>query len=439
MIFTNHCRKNTKKKDKQSVFKKKYVLLPAKQYGMKQLLIGCVFCLSVLGKTGVCAAAPTNSVATMQAMPLSSKAQISLMTCSPTDDAVYTLYGHTAIRICDPLYDMDIVFNYGIFHSFKPGFLYRFAKGETDYMVQSYSFEHYLIEYIERGSGIIEQILNLLPEEKDALWQALVWNERPENRVYRYNFFFDNCATRPAAMIEKYIQGTLKYAPPTKRQSFRDAINYCTRNNPWITFGCDLVMGMSTDRLMTFKETFFLPVYLQDAFDRAEIVRDHETVPLVIKTNAFNEADPLPEPSPLSILISPIACFSLLLIILSVITFIEWRRKKQCRWIDPLLFFAAGIGGCILYFLSFFSVHPGMYPNISSLWMHPFHLFGVILFSLKKYNSMAIRYHFINFAAILVMSVAWIFIPQHFNIAFIPLIGSLWLRSGWALLRKKIH
>ena len=425
--------KKHEKKDKRSVFKKKYVLLSAKQYGMKRLLIGSVFCLSILGKTGVCAA----TVAVVEQTLLSPQAQISLMTCSPTDDNVYTLYGHSAIRIYDPVTKTDVVYNYGMFDFAQPFFIYRFAKGETDYWVQSYRFERYLLEYIGRGSGVYEQVLNLLPEEKEALFQALVWNERPENRVYRYNFFFDNCATRPVAMIEKYIQGVVKYALPTEYPTFRDIINYCTRNHPWVTFGCDLVLGEPTDRKMTQKESFFLPSTLQKAFNKAEIERGHSTVPLVLKTNTFNEEDALTEPFP-SFLTSPIACFSLLLIFLLTITYTEWKRKTHYRWVDIPLFFAAGMGGLVLYFLSFISVHPCIFPNISILWMHPFHLFGVVLFSLKKYNSMAFRYHFINFAAILVMSVAWIFIPQHFNIAFIPLIGSLWLRSGWALLRKKV-
>ena len=76
-------------------------------------------------------------------------------------------------------------------------------------------------------------------------------NNRPENRVYRYNFFFDNCATRPAAIIEKLAGGKIDYNIPFKQQTFRDLINYCTRNKPWLTFGCDLALGSPTDRIAT--------------------------------------------------------------------------------------------------------------------------------------------------------------------------------------------
>jgi hypothetical protein len=106
--------------------------------------------------------------------------------------------------------------------------------------------------------------------------------------------------------------------------------------------------------------------------------------------------------------------------------------------VDIILFSIAGIAGCIIVFLSFISEHPSMFPNINLLWLHPLHFIGVLFFSIKKLKTPAFWFHFINFAAIFVMFVAWLFIPQHFNIAFIPLIASILLRSGWALLRKKL-
>ena len=380
----------------------------------------------------------TASADVQQVKPLSHEAKISLLTCSPSDVAIYALYGHTAIRVYDPDKNFDKVFNFGMFDSTKPNFLYHFAKGEMDYMLSMYDVIYFMIEYIDRGSEVYEQVLNLLPEEKEALWQALMKNERPENRVYRYNYFFDNCATRPIAIIEKNIKGTIKYAPQNEFPTFRDVINHCTRDYPWIIFGCDLIMGIPTDRVITQKETFFIPLYLLRAVDMAEIVREDTTEPLVMDVNILNVESQKPEKTS-SFLTSPLACFTLLLIIFIAITLCEWRRKKYFRLADCTLFFAAGAAGCLMYFLSFLSIHPGMFPNISLLWLHPFHFLGVIFFSVKKLNKMAYWYHFINFAAISVMSVAWIFIPQHFNIAFFPLIATLLLRSGWALVRKKMR
>jgi len=94
---------------------------------------------------------------------------------------------------------------------------------------------------------------------------ALDLNRKPENRNYRYNFLYDNCATRPV-LIENSLQGIIRYASEDNRWTFRDIINYCTHNRPWIAFGCELVFGLPTDRLMTKRESFIIPDYLSKAF-----------------------------------------------------------------------------------------------------------------------------------------------------------------------------
>ena len=193
---------------------------------------------------------------------LSDEAQISILTAAPSDEAVFTLYGHTAVRVKDSLHKIDLVFNYGIFDFSKPNFIYRFAKGETDYKLAAYNFQHYIIEYQMRGSEVTEQVLNFTPDEINKVWNALYINVQPENCVYRYNFFFDNCATRPVAIVEEQVDGKIKYNDPPEPQTFRDLINYCTRNNSWLTFGCDLALGSPTDRVATPHEMMFLPVYL---------------------------------------------------------------------------------------------------------------------------------------------------------------------------------
>ena len=403
---------------------------------MKRIDLFFTLCCFVAFRGLSISAASPNTPDMVQWRQLSQQAEISLITCSPSEDAVFTVYGHTALRIYDPANKIDQVYNYGIFDFSKPDFVYRFAKGETDYVLGTSNFGYFLFEYVSRGSEVYEQVLNLLHREKEALWNALEWNVLPENRVYRYNFFFDNCATRPVAMIENNLQGTVNFMPPvSKLPTFRDIINKCTRYRSWQTFGCDLALGLPTDRMMTQRESFFIPDNVKNAFEMAKITREGVSVPLVKKTNLLAEKDQLPQATPF--LMSPVFCFSALFVLILVITIIEWRRKFCYRIVDILLFFSAGIAGCILFFLSFFSVHPSIFPNISLLWLHPLHLFGFILFSIKKLKMPAYWYHFINFAVVIIMSVAWIFVPQHFNIAFIPLIASLLLRSGGVVIRKK--
>lgn len=367
---------------------------------------------------------------------LSEEAKISVLTSSPYEGEVYTLYGHAAIRVNDPTQKIDFIFNYGIFDFSKPNFIYRFAKGETDYKLGGMNFQDYVIEYEMRGSEITELVLNLDPEEKERIWQALVVNIQPENQVYRYNFFFDNCATRLITVIEKHLNGKIDYNNPPETQTFRDLINHCTRNHAWLTFGCDLALGSPTDRVATHYETLFLPMYLKDAFDKATIANpDGSTRKLISQTNLLTTADP-EEEGYKDGFFTPIVCSLLLFLLVAGITAYEWKKKKYFRIVDCVLFFIAGIGGVILFFLSFVSVHPCTWPNWSLVWLQPLDLVAVILFSVKKLKKAAYYYHFINFAALTLMLVGWHFIPQHLNAAFIPLVLSLWTRSGYGVYRK---
>ncbi len=393
------------------------------------------------------------SVSLRAQYPLLSKdAEISLLTVSPSEDEVYTVYGHTALRVRDASKKLDTVFNYGIFDFSKPNFIYRFAKGETDYRLAAQYTRDFLIEYEMRGSEVTEQILDIDSAGKAQIWEALMINNRPENRVYRYNFFFDNCATRPAAIIEEQAGGKIDYNArvepqtfgdmvnsmniPFTPRSFRDMINHCTRNKPWLTFGCDLALGSPTDRIATTHEMMFLPLYLKEAFATATITQaDGKPQKLVSSTRTLI-ARATGEAETGTGIFTPSVCCKVFFLIILAITWLEWRRKTYFMIVDCILFFIAGVAGVVLFFLSFVSTHPCVYPNWNIIWLQPFDLVAVILFAVKKFGKAAYYYHFINFAALTLMLAGWHFIPQHLNTAFIPLVMSLWLRSGYGVYRK---
>lgn len=372
-----------------------------------------------------------------QKVSLSDESEISLLICGPSHDAAFTLYGHAAFRIKDQSQDLDTIFNYGIFNYSSSNFIYRFAKGETDYKLGAAGFLDYLIEYQMRGSYVNELILNLTTEEKNKIWDALLINYLPENRVYRYNFFFDNCATRLVSIVEKHINGRVLYNTEQPEQTFRDLINYCTHGHHWLTFGCDLALGSPTDDLATPHEKMFLPEYVESAFRTATVQsEDGSSRPLIKEVIPLANFEPEINNYPPEIF-TPIVCSLLILIVTAGITYLGWKRKKYAKSLDIILFTIAGIAGCIVFFLSFISTHPCVYPNWSLIWLHPLHLVGVLLIAVKRFAKAAYCYHFINFVALMILLPGWIFIPQHLNIAFVPLILTLWIRSAFAVYRYK--
>lgn len=171
--------------------------------------------------------------------------RISLLTCASGEE-IYSLFGHTAIRYENYTRGIDAVFNYGIFNFNAPNFILRFALGETDYQLGAGNYERFAAEYYYLERDVWQQELNLTSKEKEKLVALLEENYRPENRVYRYNFFYDNCATRPRDLIEKSIDGTLQYADNmTDANTGTSFATYCTNTakdipghaSAWIMYG----------------------------------------------------------------------------------------------------------------------------------------------------------------------------------------------------------
>ncbi|WP_062182615.1 lipoprotein N-acyltransferase Lnb domain-containing protein [Dysgonomonas macrotermitis] len=376
-----------------------------------------------------------------QNIQLSDSAKVSLLTNTPWDQEVYALFGHTAIRIEDPQNSLDVVFNYGIFDFDSPNFMYRFVKGETDYMVAGYPFSQYLSSYKSRGIGITEQVLNLNQNEKQNIFDALVINALPENRIYRYNYFYDNCSTRPRDIIESNIDGKVRYYPrEIKRiESYRYFVHNCVSAQPWVKFGIDLVIGADADKDLTEKQKDFLPANLLRSYKEAIIEGDSiRQRQLVSEERRLSEQVSTTQ-SKESGFLSPLVVGCILLVISILISYTQIRKSSDLlpRIFDFLLFFTAGLAGSIIFFLMFFSVHPCTSPNWNLVWLNPIQVIAAIFFLIKYSSKYVYYYHFINFAVLILFLLAWFLIPQRLEIAFLPYVLALCVRSGVIAKRKK--
>ncbi len=365
---------------------------------------------------------------------LSDSAKVSLLTASPWDGAVYLYYGHTAISVQDDSTGLDTVFNYGYFDNTQPNFMWHFVRGETDYVLGVTSMAQFLAEYGRRGQGVYEQQLNLTATEKQRLFDALYVNSLPENREYRYNYFYDNCSTRPRDMIEKYTDATIQYLPSEKTQTYRDLIHECVEPYPWNKFGIDLVIGSDADEPIDVRQEMFLPAYLMHSFDGATINKaDTLHYPLVKSTETLLPIGDQTKDGNEERWFTPmVGAFALLFItiIISILQIIKLNKTILPRVYDTILFSIAGIGGVVIFFLMFFSVHPATNPNWNFVWLNFFALIFAVLFWVKSARNAVYIYHFINFAVLSLFLLLWWLIPQNLPFATIPFSMSLWLRSG---------
>ncbi|MBQ4392732.1 MAG: DUF4105 domain-containing protein [Prevotella sp.] len=317
-------------------------------------------------------ALPTDSVAA-PADPMES-VEIGLLTCSPHDE-VYSLYGHTALRCRNVRSGEDLVFNYGIYNFKKPHFVLRFVFGLTDYELGVAPTKPFCKYYEQWGSQVTEQVLDLTSAEKQRLIQALRTNYLPQNRVYRYNFFYDNCSTRPRDMLERCLDGEVRYAPrPDYALTFRQMAGLCTEGSPWATFGNDILLGVKADLATTQREQQFLPANLRHDFDRATVVRGGQSRPLVKERRLLVPAGIQTTSSAFPL--RPMVCALLLLAVSLALFAYEQLRRTVVRWFDVLLMVAAGLAGCIL-FVMLFSQHPTTSTNLQLLLLNPLPLFFV--------------------------------------------------------------
>ena len=296
--------------------------------------------------------------------------EISLLTCQPHDE-VYSLYGHTAIRYHDfhKKGKVDAAFNYGVFNFHAPHFVARFVFGLTDYELGAFPYHLFQAEYRHFGSMVTEQVLNLTAQEKYQLRQALSENLRPENCVYRYNYFYNNCTTKARDIIERCINGKVEYAEREDyTPTYREMIHEMTQRNPWSRFGNDLLLGIKADQPTTLRQQEFLPQNLMYDFDRARINDNGTRRPLVKERRV--SVPPGVQMHESGFPLSPLVCFSILLVIGIIIFLIEW--KIQCIFIvwDVLLMLATGIIGIVLT-LMLFSQHPTVSLNLQIILFNP--------------------------------------------------------------------
>ena len=311
---------------------------------------------------------------------------ISLLTCGPGEE-VWSYYGHSALRIQDKAHGSDVAVNWGMFSFRQSFFVLRFVFGLTDYQIGIYPMTDFMAEYSAEGRWVRQQRLHLSREEKLKVLHAIEENAQPENRTYRYNFFFDNCTTRAREMVITNIGYCNTNFKDTDAQStYREEIHKLNGNHRWARFGNDLLLGYLSDRDLTQREWEFLPDNLSKDFateGRKDFINDtagnaeenhligkdgylmlvDSTCYLIPPTQKVAEAEVL----------TPTLVFITLAAIIIALSVFEWRKKKNFWVLDAFLLILTGLPGLIL-FAMLFSQHPTVQVNFQMLILNPFNL-----------------------------------------------------------------
>ncbi len=362
--------------------------------------------------------------AQQQTPKLTEDSHVSLITCGPGEE-LYEAFGHTAILVYDPNLKIETVYNFGTFDFGQPNFYLNFTRGNLLYMLATSRFGRFTRAYVSYNRSVTEQILNLNLAQRQAIFDKLEWNALDENRDYLYDYFFDNCSTRPRDVIEYALGRIIVYDSShvaVPRLTIRELVDSkIKREIPWGDLGIDICLGARLDQKSTAREYMYLPNELEKAFDNASIPTEEGLQPLVAKKLLLFEATPVALEK--SWFAPQVVFVALLLLIAMVVTFFRaWHFNV--RWIEGSIFLLTGLLGWLLLLLWFGTNHTAAGNNWNLVWAFPLHIFFAIALYRRQRPTWVRWYALFVIALSLACLLGWNFLPQmlHYSLKFIVLL-----------------
>ncbi|MBI1769111.1 MAG: DUF4105 domain-containing protein [Bacteroidetes bacterium] len=357
---------------------------------------------------------------------LSEDASISIITFGSGQEELYSAFGHSAIRVYDSINGTDIAFNYGVFNFNRPHFYLNFARGYLYYMVDVYPYPLFRDYYMNHNRFVHEQILNLTQEQKQKVADFLSWNVQPQNQTYRYDYFYNNCATKVRDAFEVALKGELLFDSTFIKTNYtiRNLTDLYLSQQPWGDLGIDICLGLPMDKKASPYEYMFLPDYIEHSFDHA--------TNKIISTSLVKEKIITFEPEKGKIpfhWLHPWIVFGIALVVVAFITWRDWQRKKLSRWFDAILFFVVGAIGILLLLLWVATDHAAAAKNFNLLWAVPTHVVAALAL-LRKQNPKWLKGYFMLTAILSALLLGlWYVLPQSLNVFLIPVVGMILLRA----------
>ena len=373
-----------------------------------------------------------------QSLQLSSKAEISIITCEPGHTELFTTFGHSAFRVKDLPNGIDKVYNYGTFNFNTDNFYVQFVRGKLLYDLRVSDFNNFLRAYHYEKRWVKGQVLDLNLMEVQQVFDFLENNAKPENRSYQYDFFFDNCSTRLYDVLGDVLGEKLIFNNnyDENNYSHRDLIQLYLGNHPWGDFGIDLALGSVIDHQATSKEYLFLPDYVFKAFTRIKIREGNIEKPIIKRTDIILKENGFTKYK--KGLLTPMNVFSFLALLVLVFTYLDFKKNQRNKTLDFLIFSITGLLGILILLLWFVTDHTATAKNTNILWAFAPNIIIAFL-QLKSRNRKWMQNYMVALLILLDIGILlWIFKIQIYSIAIIPIFIALYIRYIylWIYYRK---
>lgn len=354
---------------------------------------------------------------------LTDNSKIYIIVCSPGDE-LYQAFGHSAFWIIDTTTRVNLIYHYGTFNYADPNFYTKFIRGKLDYMLAAESYPAFMNEYSTDGRDVWKLELNLNTAKKNELYSYLKWKSLDANKYYKYDFFMDNCATRVRDVIEKIYGDSLVYENNFDiKTTYRKSIKPYLQAKPWTRFGINLLLGLPADKKLNFYSAMYLPYYIDSVYSIANLNFDNTTQKLVTERSEMIVSNYQIGKRPF---FNPTYLFWFLFVIISALTFIEFRKKKVYKAVNFTYFLITGIVSILLLFMWFLTDHTPTKWNLNLIWAFPTHI--VFAFLYLKNNKIVSKYLLITGIVSVLLVITYPVFPQQFDIAMIPFFLAFGIR-----------
>jgi hypothetical protein len=366
---------------------------------------------------------------------LSVYSEVSIITAGPGTE-LYEAFGHSAIRIKDPVLRLDLIYNYGMFDFNAPNFYSNFTKGNLLYRLGRYKFEYFLAGYKRDKRWVKQQVLNLNQDERQAFFMYLENNVLPENASYSYDPYFNNCATKLRDITTTILGDKVNLSDKNldKNRSFRQLMDKEIPWNTWGSFGINLALGSKLDQTADFTQYMYLPDYVYSIFNNSTLFIQNQPKKLIKREDVLLNFKELEQETSIY---NPFLIFSIISLIGIFLTYSDFKNKKRSKWIDFVILFTTGIVGVLIVFLWFFTDHSTTPNNFNFLWAFAPNLIIAFLI-LGQQQQKWLNYYFkFSLFLLIIIPILWIVKLQLFPIAVIPLLILLFTR--YLFLSKRLN
>ncbi len=295
---------------------------------------------------------------------LGEHATVSILTCQEGNE-LYSLYGHTAIRIKDAANALDVVYNYGTFDFNTEHFYLKFVKGDLRYFVTAYAYNDFYMEYTVENRSIYEQELRLTVAQKQLLFETLNESLQSDAKYYTYKFIDRNCTNMVVDKVNMALGETCIVKTTEQDLSYRQILFPYLKNHFYENLGINILFGSKTDRK---GEKLFLPNQFMESLKVAKyqgkLISGEPKIllkatPKAVEGSLWNNIYTL--------------CLLLLLLVVA--------RKA---WLYLLYFSVLGLLGILMTLAGFYSLHEELANNYNVLLFNPLLLLVLIFYWTKN-------------------------------------------------------